>query len=174
MSENEKEKSLKERITERLGNISYVQALKQLLSGESKVALFVDGPNILRRIGEKQIKLEDIEETIKELGKPVIKKVILNEHASTNLIQAITNSGYEPIVTPYDIYLTLATEIMKSVAQNKNVGTVVIASRHARIAPILLKMKERGIETAIVGFEPGLSVAITKIADHTFLLPSET
>lgn len=171
MGQETPEKSLKERITDRISSISYVQSLKQFIWREPKTALFIDGPNILRKIGSKQIILEDIEEAIKKLGKPGIKKVILNEHASTSLIQAITNSGYEPVVTPYDVHIVLAIEIAKSIANNKNLGTIIIASRHAKIAPILLKIKEQGIETGLVAFEPGLSVAAAKIADHVFLIP---
>jgi uncharacterized protein (TIGR00288 family) len=33
-----------------------------------------------------------------------------------------------------------------------------------------MKVKEKGLETAVVGFEPGFSVAIQKSADKCFTL----
>ncbi|MCG3216208.1 MAG: NYN domain-containing protein [Candidatus Heimdallarchaeota archaeon] len=168
--ETAEEKRLYERITDRILSSSYIKILRERLSGERKTAIIVDGPNFLRKVRDRQIKLEEIDEVAKDTGLAIVKKVILNEFASEKLIQAITNSGYEPIVTSYDIHITMSIEIMKILQKNKSVGLIVIASRDARIVPILLKLKEKGIETAIVGFEPGLSVAVKKMADQTFLL----
>ena len=162
-----------ERISERILSSSYVQALKSALQGEKKIAIIVDGPNILRRQKTRQIKLDDIDDIVKEFGKPSIKKVILNEFASKSLIQAIINSGYEPIVTPYDIYITMAIEVMETLNQNKKIGLFVLGSRHARIAPILLKIKEIGIETVVVGFETGMSIAVKKITDKICFIDIE-
>ena len=164
-NEFEEDKGRLERIAERVGSISYIQTLKALIQGEKKVAVIVDAPNILRRVNDRQIRLEDIDEQITDIGKIVIKKVILNEHASENLIKAVTNSGYEPIVSSHDLYITLAIEAMSLLNQMKNIDTLVLATRHARAGPILLKIKERGVETVIVGYEPGLSVALKKTAD---------
>jgi uncharacterized protein (TIGR00288 family) len=164
------ERSLHERIINRILSSTSIQALRGRISGEKKVAVFVDGPNFLRKVNNRQIKLEEIDEKIADLGRASLKKVILNEHASKNLIQAITNSGYEPYVSPHDIYITLAVEVMESIKESKNIDVVVIASRHARVAPILAKVKEKGLETAAIGFEPGFSIAVQKMANHTFFL----
>jgi len=164
------EKSLYERISERIFSSSHIQALRARITGEKRIAIFVDGPNFLRKIGDRQIKLEEVDEQVKDLGRPVYRKVILNEHAGQKLIQAITNSGYEPIVTPHDTYVFLSIEIMDAIKDSGKVDVVVIASRHARIGPILMKVKEKGIETAVVGFEPGFSIAIQKSADNCFTL----
>ncbi|NPD88491.1 MAG: NYN domain-containing protein [Asgard group archaeon] len=164
------EKSLYDRISERIFSSSHIQALRARITGEKRIAIFVDGPNFLRKIGDRQIKLEDIDEQVKNLGRPVFRKVILNEHAGQKLIQAITNSGYEPIVTPHDTHIFLSIEIMDAIEDSRKVDVIVIASRHARINPILMKIKEKGIETAVVGFEPGFSIAIQKSADNCFVI----
>jgi uncharacterized protein (TIGR00288 family) len=164
------EKSLFERISDRIFSSSYIQALRGRITGEKRIAIFVDGPNFLRKVNNRQIKLEDINEQIANLGRPIVKKVILNEHAGQKLIQAISNSGYEPIVSLHDIHVTMSIEIMSIIEDSRNVDIIVIASRHARVAPILLKVKEKGIETAIVGFEPGFSIAIQKSADSCFTI----
>lgn len=164
------EKSLFERISDRIFSSSYIQALRGRITGEKRIAIFVDGPNFLRKIGDRQIRLEDLDNQVKDLGRPIFRKVILNEHAGEKLIQAISNSGYEPIISIHDTHITMSIEIMEVIEDSKKVDIVVIASRHARVVPILTKVKEKGIETAIVGFEPGFSVAIKKTADAVFTL----
>ena len=166
--ETAEERKLYEKLTNRILSSSYIQTLREKLSGERKIAVLVDGPNFLRKVNGRQIKLEEIGEKIKDMGKTVVRKVLLNEFASEKLIQAVTNSGYEPIVSPYDIYITLSIEVMNILKQNSDLEAVIIASRHARITPILLKLKEKGIETAIIGFEPGFSVAAKKHSDKIF------
>ncbi|MHA1397522.1 MAG: NYN domain-containing protein [Candidatus Heimdallarchaeaceae archaeon] len=158
--ETVEEKKLYERITTRILSSSYIQSLKGRLLGEKKVAVFVDGPNFLRKINNRQIK--------KSLGRVTVKKVMLNEFASENLIQAVTNNGYEPVVSPYDIYISLSIEVMKLLNREKKINVIAIASRHARVGPILLKIKEKGIESCIIGFEPGMSVALKKTANQFF------
>ena len=162
------EKKLVDRITNRILNSSYIQNLLLRMSSEKKIAVFVDGPNFLRKIDDRQIKLDDIDEKIEDLGKTVIRKVFLNEYASDNLIKAITNSGYEPIVSTHDIYVLMSIEIIKTIRKGIKPDAIVIASRHARMSPILLKIKERGIETIVIGYEPGFSIALKKTADLVY------
>ncbi|MHA2357880.1 MAG: NYN domain-containing protein [Candidatus Heimdallarchaeaceae archaeon] len=164
------ERNLYERIVNRILSSSSIQALRGRITGEKKIAVFVDGPNFLRKVKNRQIKLEEVDEKIQDLGRASIKKVILNEHASKNLIQAITNSGYKPLVSHHDTYITLAVEVMEAIKDGKNVDVVVIASRHARVTPILAKVKEKGLETVVLGFEPGFSIAVQKMANQTLFL----
>ncbi|MBY8999907.1 MAG: NYN domain-containing protein [Candidatus Heimdallarchaeota archaeon] len=168
--ETPEERKLIEKIIDRIQSSPHIQALRERISGEKNIAIIVDGPNFLRKIKDKQIKLEEIDNAVKGLGKPIIKKVILNEYAGENLIQAIANSGYEPIVSPHDIYLTMSIEVMNILTENRKIDSIVIASRHARTVPILLKIKEKGKESVTVGFEPGMSTAVKKIADVSFLI----
>ncbi|MHA1345552.1 MAG: NYN domain-containing protein [Candidatus Heimdallarchaeaceae archaeon] len=169
-TETQEERKLIEKIIDRIQSSSHIQSLRDRISGEKNIAIIIDGPNFLRKIKDRQIKLEEIDEIVKDLGKPIIKKVILNEYAGENLIKAIANSGYEPIVSPHDIYLSMSIEVMDILIENRKIDLVVIASRHARTAPILLKIKEKGKETGIVGFEPGMSTSVKKIADHSFMI----
>lgn len=148
--------------------------IKGMLKREKDVALLVDGPNILRKFDGRQVKLEDIEEAAAQLGNIATSKVYLNTNAPPGLVQAVTNSGFEPIVVTHDIHITLAVDVYQLIYAN-NVHVLAIASRHARCAPLLRKVKEKGVETAILGFEPGFSVALKNSADFVFeLLPEET
>ena len=145
------------------------KTVKNIFTKQKRIALIIDAPNILRRINGKQIRLEDIEKIANKLGQIKIAKVILNRHAPKSLLKAIENSGYEPIVAASDIYIRMVIEVMDSVFQ-KNIGMVIIASRHARCAPILRAAKTNGLDTAIVGFQPGFSVAVKNAADMAFQL----
>ncbi|MFW9923184.1 MAG: NYN domain-containing protein [Candidatus Thorarchaeota archaeon] len=145
------------------------KTVKNIFSRQKKIALIIDAPNILRRIDNRQIRLEDIEKVTSKLGQIKIAKVILNRHAPRNLLKAIENSGYEPIVATGDIYIRMAIEIMDCVI-SKNVDIVIIASRHARCAPILRAAKANGLDTAIIGFQPGFSIAVKNAADMAFQL----
>ena len=58
---------------------------------------------------------------------------------------------------------------MDSIYQ-KNIDMIIIASRHARCAPILRAAKANGLDTAIIGFQPGFSVAVKNAADMAFQL----
>ena len=169
-NETQEERKLIEKIIDRIQSSPHIQALWERISGERNTAIIVDGPNFLRKIKDRHIKLEEIDDLTKDLGKPIVKKVILNEYAGEKLIQAISNSGYEPIVSPHDIYLTMSIEVMNVLMESRKIDTVIIASRHARVAPILLKIKEKGKETTVVGFEPGMSTCVKKIADHSFMI----
>ncbi|MBN1331180.1 MAG: NYN domain-containing protein [Candidatus Heimdallarchaeota archaeon] len=145
------------------------KTVKNIFTKQKKVALIIDAPNLLRRVNNKQIRLEDIEKIADRLGQVKIAKVILNRHAPKSLLKAMENSGYEPIVASSDIYIRMAIEVMDSVFQ-KNVQMIIIASRHARCAPILRAAKSHGIDTAIIGFQPGFSIAVKNAADMAFQL----
>ena len=168
--ESPEEKRLYERITNRILSSSYIQAIRDRLSSEKKIVILVDGPNFLRKIKDRQIKLEEIDGLLEGRGRCVSKKVILNEFASKNLIKAITNSGYEPIVTVHDIHVMLSIEIMNLLKDEKRIDLLVVASRHARLVPAIMKANEKDLETIVIGYEPGMSVALKKSTQQYFEL----
>lgn len=145
------------------------KTVKNIFTRQKKVALIIDAPNMLRRVNGKQIRLEDIEAIANKLGHIKIAKVILNRHAPRSLLKAIENSGYEPIVASSDIYIRMTIEVMNCVF-NKDVHIIILASRHARCAPILRAVKSNGFDTAIIGFQPGFSIAVKNAADMAFQL----
>ena len=135
------ERSKLEKIANRISSISYLQSVRSFLSREKKIAVIVDAPNFLRKVKNKQVKLDDIEDKIKDEGKIVIRKVLLNEFASESLLQAVFNSGYEPIVAAHDIYIQMAIEVTKLLSEK--IDLIFFATRHARAVPIVQKLKER-------------------------------
>lgn len=145
------------------------KSLKGLFRREKKVSILVDGPNILRRIGKRHIKIEDIDEVAEKLGSIVDRYVYLNHHASDKLVEAMVNSGYNPLIIRGDIYVSLAMKALE-IASRERCDVMLIGSRDARVVPILMKLKEKGIDTAIVGFDPGFSVALQNVSDYAFEL----
>lgn len=145
------------------------KSLKSLFRREKKISILVDGPNLLRRIGNRQIKIEDIDDVAEKLGSIVDRYVYLNRHASDKLVEAMVNSGYNPLIISGDIYVSLAMKALE-IIQRDRCDIVLIGSRDARVVPILMKLKEKGIDTAIVGFDPGFSVALQNVSDYAFEL----
>ena len=87
-------------------NLEKISSFKEYLpirgsSGSKKVALLVDGPNMLRK--EFGLNLDVVKEMIDEYGKIKVGKVFLNQYASDKLIEAIVNQGFSPIIVAGDI-----------------------------------------------------------------------
>ncbi|MCY3410883.1 MAG: NYN domain-containing protein [Candidatus Heimdallarchaeota archaeon] len=152
-------------------NIRSWNAFKSIfrLNREKRVAIIVDGPNLLRKHGNRQIKIEDIDKVAQNLGSIKYRYILLNHHASKGLVEAMVNSGYTPLVVHSDLYVMLTMKALEISAQ-KDIDIMVIASRDARVVPLLTKVKENNIDTAIIGFNPGFSIALSKTADHSFEL----
>lgn len=145
------------------------RSLKNLFRRERRISIIVDGPNLIRRVGNKQIKTQDIDLVAGKLGAINERYICLNDKASDKFVEAMLNSGYQPIVVQGDIYVRIAMKAME-IANRKNSHVILFGSRDARIVPIMMKLKEKGIETAIVGFDPGFSIALKNVADFAFEL----
>ncbi len=143
--------------------------LKSLFKKTKKIGVLIDGPNILRRIGKRQIKIEDIDQIGSKLGDVKDRYVFLNHHASDKLIEAMVNSGYKPEVVRDDIYISMSLKLIE-IANRGKIDIMLIGSRDARVVPMLMKLKEKGIDTAIVGFDPGFSIALKNVSDYAFEL----
>jgi uncharacterized protein (TIGR00288 family) len=150
-------------MSSRTGRIRSLVRLVTRLRRSGRVAFLIDGPNVLRR--EFAIRLDDLKDQIGALGKIGVAKVYLNERASTKLLEAISNSGFSPVVTTSDVHLHMTIEAMDLILGD-NAKLLVIFSRHARTAPILRRAREHGLETLAIGFEPGFSVAVQNAADQ--------
>ncbi len=154
-------------MSSRSGRISSLVRLVRRLGRSGRVALLIDGPNVLRR--EFEIRLDDLKDIVEELGKIGVAKVYLNERASSKLLEAISNSGFTPVVTTYDVHLQMAIDSMDLVLGDAT-RLLAVFSRHARTAPILRRAREHGVETLAIGFDPGFSVAVQNAADYVLRL----
>jgi len=129
---------------------------------EKNIALLVDGPNIIRK--EMNIDLLDVKRKVEKHGRIKVCKIFLDQYASDKLIEAMANQGFEPVITTGDVDVTMAVEAMAHVF-NPNIHTLALMTRDIDFRPVLVRAKEAGKETIIIGAEPGFSVALRNTAD---------
>lgn len=139
-------------------------------SKSRRIGLIIDGPNILRK--EFGINLDDMKAILDNMGDIRIGKVLLNQYASQGLIEAIANQGFDAIVVAGDIDVRMGIEAME-IIYNENVDTIALASRDTDFLPILVKSKEYGKDTIVIGAEPGFSIALQNAADYVIVMGSD-
>ena len=133
-----------------------------------KIALFVDGPNMLRK--EFMIDLRELRRKAEKYGRIVIAKVFLNQFAPRKLIEAVVNEGFEIEMIlaeeeDTDVDVCLAISAMETIL-TKDIDIIAIATRDADFVPLVHKAKERGKKVIIFGTEPGFSSALKNSADR--------
>lgn len=143
---------------------------KEEFRGERSVALFVDGPNMLRK--EFMVDLRELRKRIQRYGRITIAKVFLNQFAPEKLIEAIINEGFESIMVlaeqeeeQSDIDVSLAVSVMETVL-SKDVDIIAIATRDADYLPVVQKAKEYGKKVIVIGAQPGFSASLRNAADY--------
>jgi len=150
--------------------IRSIGTMRRKIGRGKRIALLIDGPNILRK--EFGIKLEDIVRSLEDLGDLRVTKVVLNQYAPQGLIEAVSNQGFDVIVVSGETGVKLAVEAMREI-YNPNIDVIAIATRNAEFLPVILKAKEKGKETVVIGIEPGFSVALKHAADYVITLRGE-
>ncbi|WP_433627005.1 NYN domain-containing protein [Halomicrococcus sp. NG-SE-24] len=135
---------------------------------DGAVALFVDGPNVLRE--EFDVDLDDVRDASEELGRLAVARLYLDEHATPGLIQAAEARGFEVVVTSGDVDVKLAVDATE-VALDGRVGALAIASRDTDFKPVLEKAARNGVHTvAIAPGEHGRSDALRNAAHDAVVL----
>lgn len=137
------------------------------LGKKRHIGLLIDGPNILRK--EFNINLDEIKKKLKSKGQVKVAKVFLDQYAPDKLIEAITNQGFEPIITSTDVDVTMAVEAMELV-YNPHIDVIAVMTRDADFQPVLAKAKLKGKETVVLGVEPGFSTALKNTADDVIMM----
>jgi len=133
------------------------------------VALFVDGPNMLRK--EFMVDLRELRKRAEKYGRLIVARVFLNQFAPEKLIEAIINEGFESIMVlaereeeSSDVDVSLAVSAMETLL-TKDVGVIAVATRDADFLPVIMKAREYGKKVIVLGAEPGFSVSIRNAAD---------
>ncbi len=146
---------------------SMMEKFKAFVKKERKeptknIALMVDGPNVIRK--DINIDLEDVKRKLTKYGRIKVCKMYLDQYASDKLIEAMTNQGFEPVITTGDVDVTLAVEAMQQV-YNPAIQVIALMTRDTDFRPVLVKAKELGKETIVIGAQPGFSAALRNTAD---------
>jgi len=112
-----------------------------------RVALFVDGPNILR--DEFSVDLDDIQAIAREKGRPVTIRLYLNENAPPGLIRAAEARGFEVIVTSGDVDVKLAVDATEFIS-SESTDVLAIASRDTDFKPVVEAANAAGLQTLAI------------------------
>jgi uncharacterized protein (TIGR00288 family) len=151
-----------------------LQRFKDKVNGEPNVAVYVDGPNVVRK--EFDLDLDELREKVGEYGNIKVGKVFLNQYASDKLIEAIVSQGFEAALglggekaKESDVDVYMAVNAMESVF-NDDIDVIVLVTRDTDFLPVIQKAKEYGKETVIIGMDPGFSTALKNAADQVVTL----
>ncbi|OTE98875.1 NYN domain-containing protein [Halorubrum sp. SD683] len=135
------------------------------------VALFVDGPNVLRE--EFDVDLDDVRLAAEAEGPLVTTRLYLDEHATPGLIQAAEARGFEVVITSGDVDVKLAVDAARFAAENR-MDTLAIASRDTDFKPVVETANGYGIRTlAIAPGEFGRSDALRNAANGSVTLDGD-
>ncbi len=144
--------------------------IKNKVDRGENVAIFVDGPNVVRK--EFDLDLDELREKTEEFGNIKVAKVFLNQYASDKLIEAIISQGFEAELglggekaKESDVDVYMAVNAVESVF-NDDIDTIVLVTRDTDFLPVIQKAKEHGKETVVIGMEPGFSTALKNAADQ--------
>ncbi|MEK6959491.1 MAG: TIGR00288 family NYN domain-containing protein [archaeon] len=134
---------------------------------EKRLAVFVDGPNLLRK--EFGIDLELIKKEAQKFGSIKIGRVYLNQFASEKLVEAVVNQGFEPIISTTDVDVAMACDATETIF-NDAIDTMVFATRDSDFLPALIKAKNKGKETIAMMAEEMSAAALKNTADKVVFL----
>ena len=132
-----------------------------------RVAVFVDGPNLLRK--EFGIDIDLIKKEAVKFGSIKIGRVYLNQFASDKLVEATVNQGFSPIISTTDVDVVMACDATE-VAFNPNIDVIIFATRDSDFLPALIKAKEHGKETVALVAEEMSAAALKNTADKVVFL----
>lgn len=138
------------------------------------IALFVDGPNMLRK--EFMIDLRELKKSVLKYGRVVIAKVFVNQFAPEKLIEAIINEGFESVMIlaeveaeKNDIDVAMAIDAVEA-AISKDVEYIALATRDADYMPVIHMAKAYGKKVIVIGAEPGMSSGLQNAADYVEMM----
>ncbi|MBW6462386.1 MAG: TIGR00288 family NYN domain-containing protein [DPANN group archaeon] len=147
-------------------------------SQKPKIALFLDGPNLLRK--EFEIDLNQIRKDLEAYGSVRESKVFLNQFAPDKLIEAIANHGFEPVIgvgekkdditSDVDVYVATAAV---SAIYNPHINIIALATRDADFLPVIQLAKKMGKQVFVIGLEPGFSKSLQHAADKVIILKTK-
>lgn len=132
-----------------------------------RLAVFVDGPNILRK--EFSVDLKDVKKSLAPFGQIKVGKVFLNQFASQKLVEACNNQGFESIVTVGDVDVAMAVDATEAIF-NTNIDSIVWVTRDSDYLPSIVKAKKYGKDAIVVLVDESAAAALKNTADFVIVL----
>jgi len=134
-----------------------------------QIGLVINGPNIL--LSKFGISLEDILYALKDIGRIVVGKVVLNYEVSSNLLKSVIDNGLESVMVNGRVDVAVAVEGMK-IIYNPRINVLALATRDAHFMPLVFEAKRMGKDVIVIAPAEKVSEALQNIADKTIeLLP---
>lgn len=134
-----------------------------------QIGLVINGPNIL--LSKFGISLEDILYALKDIGRIVVGKVVLNYEFSSNLLKSVIDNGLESVMVNGRVDVAVAVEGMK-IIYNPRINVLALATRDAHFMPLVFEAKRMGKDVIVIAPAEKVSEALQNIADKTIeLLP---
>jgi uncharacterized protein (TIGR00288 family) len=134
--------------------------------GRPRIALLVDGPNILRK--EFSVNLLEVKKELLKHGDIRVAKIYLDQYASQKLIEAMVNQGFDTVTTTGDVDVTMAIEAMEY-ALSPSIDTIALMTRDIDYRPVLVKAKAHGKGTIIIATDVAFSAALRNTADKVLI-----
>ena len=154
-----------EKVKEGIGNV-----VKQKPKPKANIAVFVDGPNILRK--ELGIDLTSVKKALSDFGQIKIGKVFLNQYASNKLLEAVVNQGFETVITVGDVDVSMVAEAVE-VIFNPSIQVVAFVTRDSDFLPAIVKAKRYGKDTIVLLAEEASAAALKNNADTVIVLENK-
>jgi len=131
---------------------------------EHKIALLVDGPNMLAA------DLEKIKTTAQKHGSIVLMEAHLTKRASEGYIEYVIINGYQPVINSSgDIDTSLAsraTEIICSPRYNQ-IDLIALAAMDSDYVPVIYKARDYNKKTLAICLNGnGISTALRNSVDY--------
>jgi uncharacterized protein (TIGR00288 family) len=133
----------------------------------NNVAVFIDGPNILRK--EFNIDLSKIRRQLLEEGSIKIARVFLDQYATDKLIEAVVNLGFETKITVGDVDVSMAVDATEA-AFNKEIDIIAFVTRDSDYLPAVLKAKQHGKKTLVFLVDEGSAIALKNTVDKVIFI----
>ncbi len=134
---------------------------------EKNLAVFIDGPNILRK--ELNVDLGEVGRILKRFGRIKIGRVFLNQYASNKLIEAVVNQGFESVITVGDIDVSMVADAVEAV-YNPTISSIAFVTRDSDFLPAIVKAKRQGKDTIVILAEEASAAALKNNADYVIVL----
>lgn len=136
--------------------------------GQTRVGLFVDGPNVFR--SEFDVDFDDVRAAGEAYGRLALARLYLDEHASSGLVQAAEAHGFEVVTTSGDVDVKLGVDATAAAVED-DIDVLAVASRDTDFKPVLEAAAARGLGTvAIAPGEHGRSDALRTTAQDAITL----
>ncbi len=132
---------------------------------KKKVAVLVDGPNLLRK--EFYLDLNVVRKEAKTLGDVDVMRVYFDRYATPEIKRVTKSLGYSAVNVEGSVKVALSIDGVE-LSKRDDIKVVVIATRNTSYLPLIHSIKLNGKEAWVFGSEPGFSVALQRAANGVF------